>query len=52
MVKDSNTIEQEDVDALKNPDWTGADIMDAIYHGTTQADVDKIFNAFKIDLEI
>jgi uncharacterized peroxidase-related enzyme len=52
VVKDSNAIQQEDVDALKNLGWTDADIMDATYHGTTQVGVDKIFNAFKIDSEI
>ncbi len=52
VVKDSNAIQQEDVDALKNLGWNDADIMDATYHGTTQVGVDKIFNAFKIDSEI
>jgi uncharacterized peroxidase-related enzyme len=52
VVKNSNSIKQEDVDALKNLGWTDADIMDATYHGTTQVGVDKIFNAFKIDSEM
>ncbi len=49
MIKDSNSIQQEDVDKLKTLGWKDADIMDATYHGATQAGVDKIFNAFKID---
>lgn len=52
VVKDSNSIQQEDIDILKNLGWTDKDIMDATYHGTTQVGVDKIFNAFKIDLEM
>jgi len=52
VVKDSNAIQQEDIDALRILGWTEGDIMDATYHGTTQAGVDKIFNAFKIDSEI
>jgi AhpD family alkylhydroperoxidase len=52
VVKDSNAIQQEDVDALENLGWTDADIIDATYHGTTQVGVDKIFNAFKIDSEM
>jgi AhpD family alkylhydroperoxidase len=52
VVKDSNSVEQGDVDKLKGLGWTEADIMDATYHGTTQVGVDKIFNAFKIDSEM
>lgn len=52
VVKDSNAIQQEDVDTLKYLGWTDADILDATYHGTSQVGVDKIFNAFKIDPEI
>jgi uncharacterized peroxidase-related enzyme len=49
VVKDSNSIEKEDVEALKALGWTDADILDATYHGTTQVGVDKIFNAFKLE---
>ncbi len=52
VVKDSNSIQQPDVDALKNLGWTDADIMDATYHGAIQVGVDKIFNAFKIESEM
>jgi len=52
VVKDSNSIQKEDVDTLKNLGWSDADIMDATYHGTTQVGVDKIFNAFKIESEM
>lgn len=52
VVKDSNSIQQADVDELIGLGWTDGDIMDATYHGTTQVGVDKIFNAFKIDSEM
>ncbi len=52
VVRDSNSIQQADVDKLKALGWSDADIMDATYHGTTQVGVDKIFNAFKIDSEM
>ena len=52
VVRDSNSIQQTDVDVLKNLGWTDADIMDATYHGATQVGVDKIFNAFKIEPEM
>jgi len=51
VVKESNTVEQADVDALRNLGWTDADILKASYHGTAQSGVDKIFNAFKIESE-
>jgi len=52
VVKDSNSIQQDDMDKLKSLGFTDGDIMDATYHGTTQVGVDKIFNAFKIEEEI
>lgn len=51
VVKDSNSIVQEDVEALKNLGWSDADILDATYHGATQVGVDKIFNAFKLEID-
>ncbi|MBK7028747.1 MAG: hypothetical protein IPH45_05885 [Bacteroidales bacterium] len=51
VIRNSNSIVQEDVDALKELGWSDADIVEATYHGTTQVGVDKIFNAFKIDRE-
>jgi AhpD family alkylhydroperoxidase len=52
VVRDSNSIQQTDVDKLKSLGWSDSDIMDATYHGTTQVGVDKIFNAFRIEPEI
>lgn len=52
VVKDSNSIDKKDMDALLALGWTDAEIMDATYHGTTQVGVDKIFNAFKIESEM
>jgi alkylhydroperoxidase family enzyme len=51
VIRDSNSVVQADVDALKESGWSDADIVEATYHGTTQVGVDKIFNAFKIDKE-
>lgn len=48
VVKNSNSIEQADVDKLRNLGWNDTEILEATYHGTTQVGVDKIFNAFKI----
>jgi uncharacterized peroxidase-related enzyme len=52
VVKNSNAIEQADVDKLRKLGWTDTDILEATYHGTTQVGVDKIFNAFKIEQEM
>jgi len=52
VVTASNSIQQDDVDKLKEFGWSDADILDATYHGTTQVGVDKIFNAFKIEQEM
>jgi hypothetical protein len=52
VVKNSNSIEQADVDKLRKLGWTDTDILEATYHGTTQVGVDKIFNAFKISSDM
>jgi len=52
VVKNSNSVQQSDVDQLKSYGWSDADILDATYHGTSQVGVDKIFNAFKINPEM
>jgi uncharacterized peroxidase-related enzyme len=52
VIKDSNSITQEDVNKLKALGWTDADILDATYHATSQVGADKIFNAFKIAPEM
>jgi uncharacterized peroxidase-related enzyme len=51
VVKNSNSVEQTDVDALRKLGWTDSDILEATYHGTSQSGVDKIFNAFQIEHE-
>jgi uncharacterized peroxidase-related enzyme len=51
MVKDSGSISENDVNNLRNLGWTDRDILDASYHGATQVAADKIFNAFKIELD-
>ena len=48
VVKNSNSIEQPDVDKLRNLGWNDGEIMEATYHGAVQVGVDKVFNAFKI----
>jgi uncharacterized peroxidase-related enzyme len=52
VVKDSNSIRQEDVDKLRNLGWTDTEILEATYHGTSQVGADKVFNAFKIDTDM
>ncbi len=52
VVKNSNSITQDDVNILKSHGWSDSDIMDATYHGTSQVGSDKLFNAFKIDTEL
>jgi alkylhydroperoxidase family enzyme len=49
LVKDANSITQDDVDSLRNLGWTDSDILEASYHGTSQVGADKLFNAFKIE---
>jgi alkylhydroperoxidase family enzyme len=48
VVKSSNSIEQPDVDHLRNLGWNDGEILEATYHATNSMAVDKIFNAFKI----
>ena len=52
VVKDSNNVNQADVDHLRGLGWTDAEILDASYHGATQVASDKIFNAFKIEVDM
>ena len=52
VVKNSNSIEQGDVNKLRNLGWNDAEILEATYHGTMQVGVDKIFNAFKITADM
>jgi uncharacterized peroxidase-related enzyme len=52
VVKNSNSIEQTDVDHLRNLGWNDTEILEATYHAATQVGVDKIFNAFKIQQDI
>ena len=52
VVRDSNSIQESDVQALRNLGWTDADILEATFHGTSQVSSDRIFNAFKIDPEM
>ncbi|MCX6307070.1 MAG: hypothetical protein NT040_19060 [Bacteroidetes bacterium] len=49
VVKNSNSIEQPDVDKLRNLGWNDTEILEATYHAATSVGVDKIFNAFKIE---
>jgi uncharacterized peroxidase-related enzyme len=51
MIDDSNSIKAEDIEKLHNLGWSDADILDASYHAASQVGVDKIFNAFKIEVE-
>jgi uncharacterized peroxidase-related enzyme len=51
VVKNSNSIVQEDVDKLRELGWSDAEILDATYHGAMQVGSDMIFNAFKLDLD-
>jgi alkylhydroperoxidase family enzyme len=52
VVRDSNSVQEADVNALRDLGWTDSDILEATYHGTTQVSSDRIFNAFKIDPEM
>lgn len=51
VVKDSNSINKTDIDALHDLGWEDKEILEATYHGTTQVAVDMMFNAFKVELE-
>ncbi len=52
VIKNSNSIEQPDVDALRNLGWNDTEILEATYHGASQVASDKIFNAFKIGMDM
>ncbi len=49
VVKDSNSIIESDIEALKKLGWNDKDILEATYHAATQVGMDMIFNAFKIE---
>jgi uncharacterized peroxidase-related enzyme len=51
VVKDSNSINQADVDKLRNLGWSDPDILDGAYHAASSVAADMIFNAFKINLD-
>jgi alkylhydroperoxidase/carboxymuconolactone decarboxylase family protein YurZ len=51
IVKNSNSIQQNDMDMLHQLGWEDKEILEATYHGTSQVAADMMFNAFKIDLE-
>jgi uncharacterized peroxidase-related enzyme len=51
MVKDPASVNADDVAGLRNLGWTDKDILEASYHGASQVGADKIFNAFKIELD-
>lgn len=51
VVNDSGSVTAGDLNTLREMGWEDQDIMEATYHGTNQVGVDKIFNAFKIELD-
>ncbi|MFZ4398791.1 MAG: carboxymuconolactone decarboxylase family protein [Bacteroidales bacterium] len=51
VVKNSNSIIQEDVEKLRQLGWTDSEILEATYHGATQVAADMMLNAFKLDLD-
>lgn len=52
VVKDSNAVDQADVDRLKALGWSDSDILEGAWHGASQVAADKIFNAFKIESDM
>ena len=51
VTQNSNSIEQSDVDHLRNLGWGDQEILEAAYHGASSIASDKILNAFKITLD-
>ncbi len=47
-IKDSLSVEQDDVDRLRELGWSDKDILDATSHGARMVSNDILFNTFKI----
>ncbi|MBU0632526.1 hypothetical protein KKA17_07765 [bacterium] len=48
-VRNAHGINADDMDTLREMDWSDGDILDALNHGTRMLAIDIIFNAFKIE---
>jgi len=51
-IRNAHGINANDIDTLREMDWSDSDILDAVNHGTRMLATDIIFNAFKIDNDI
>ena len=48
-VQDSNSVTANDLDKLREMQWSDKDILDAVNHGARMLATDIIFNAFQIE---
>jgi hypothetical protein len=48
-VKTPDSVEQKDVDALRNLEWTDQDILEATHHGADMVRHGILFKTFKMD---
>jgi len=49
VIKNSNQVDQSDMEQLRNLGWSDSEILEATYHGTSQVGTDMLFNAFKLE---
>lgn len=49
VVNNAASVEQADVENLRQLGWTDADILEASFHATNQIASDRLFNAFKLE---
>ncbi|BBN59480.1 carboxymuconolactone decarboxylase family protein [Hydrogenovibrio marinus] len=48
--KAAKSVNADDVEALRNLDWTDKDIYDAVAHGARNMAMDVLFDTFKVEL--
>lgn len=51
-IRNAHGINANDIDTLREMNWSDSDILDAVYHGTRMLATDIIFNTFKIENDI
>lgn len=51
-IRNAHGINANDIDTLREMNWSDSDILDAVHHGTRMLATDIIFNTFKIENDI
>jgi uncharacterized peroxidase-related enzyme len=52
VVENSNGVTADDLNKVRELGWSEAEIIEAVYHGTSQVSADMLINAFKVEDDI